>query len=132
MGGIVEGVEMASQLYLGKTAAQLSSAEAALLVVLPQAPSRLRPDRHPELAQKFRDKVLHRMSDLKLWTQAEVEDALIEKVGANPPRLAWLAPLAAERLHQVAKKRTNIVKAKPNKSSCNPRLIAKCKPRLNA
>lgn len=100
MGGIVEGVEMASRSYLGKSANQLSAAEAALLVVLPQAPSRLRPDRHPARAQLYRDKVLKRMAQLRHWTQAEVDDALIEKVGANPPRLAWLAPLAAERLRQ--------------------------------
>ncbi len=104
MGGIVEGVEMASRSYLGKSARQLSSAEAALLVVLPQAPSRLRPDRHPERAQRARDKVLRRMALLGRWSQAEVEDALIEKVGARPPRLSWLAPLAAERLHQAARR----------------------------
>jgi penicillin-binding protein 1C len=103
MGGIVEGVEMASRTYLGKSAAQLSSAEAALLVVLPQAPSRLRPDRHPQLAQQARDKVLQRMADLGKWSQEEVTDAMIEKVGANPPRLQWIAPLAAERLHQMAR-----------------------------
>ncbi|MFP5390508.1 MAG: penicillin-binding protein 1C [Gammaproteobacteria bacterium] len=105
MGGIVEGVEMASRSYLGKSAAELSAAESALLVVLPQAPSRLRPDRHPELAQRWRDKVLRRMAELHHWTPAEVEDAMIEKVGANPPRMAWLAPLAAERLHQAARRR---------------------------
>ena len=104
MGGIVEGVEMASRSYLGKSAAQLSPAEAALLVVLPQAPSRLRPDRHPELAQRARDKVLRRMAELRRWPQAEVDDALIERVGANPPRMAWLAPLAAERLRQSARR----------------------------
>ena len=108
MGGIVEGVEMASRSYLGKSAAQLSAAEAALLVVLPQAPSRLRPDRHPQLAQQARDKVLRRMAQLQHWTAAEVDDALIEKVGANPPRLAWLAPLAAERLHQAAQGRGQV------------------------
>lgn len=105
MGGIVEGVEMASRSYLGKSANQLSAAEAALLVVLPQAPSRLRPDRHPARAQLYRDKVLKRMAQLQHWTQAEVDDALIEKVGANPPRLAWLAPLAAERLRQSVKRK---------------------------
>ena len=105
MGGIVEGVEMASRSYLGKSANQLSAAEAALLVVLPQAPSRLRPDRHPARARLYRDKVLKRMAQLKHWTQAEVDDALIEKVGANPPRLAWLAPLAAERLRQSVKRK---------------------------
>ena len=104
MGGIVEGVEMASRSYLGKSAATLSPAEAALLVVLPQAPSRLRPDRHPLVAQQWRDKVLRRMAELGHWSQAEVEDAMIEQVGANPPRLAWLAPLAAERLHQGARR----------------------------
>ncbi|MES2899076.1 MAG: penicillin-binding protein 1C [Pseudomonadota bacterium] len=104
MGGIVEGVEMASRSYLGKSATQLSAAEAALLVVLPQAPSRLRPDRHPQLAQQARDKVLRRMAALERWSAAEVDDALIEKVGANPARLAWLAPLAAERLHQAARR----------------------------
>ncbi|WP_267104295.1 transglycosylase domain-containing protein, partial [Xanthomonas sacchari] len=46
-GGTIEGVEAASWAYLGKPAALLSQAEAALLAVLPQAPSRLRPDRHP-------------------------------------------------------------------------------------
>jgi penicillin-binding protein 1C len=104
MGGIVEGVEMASRSYLGKSAAQLSAAEAALLVVLPQAPSRLRPDRHAERAQQARDKVLRRMAELHHWSRDEVADALIEQVGANPPRMTWLAPLAAERLHQAAKR----------------------------
>jgi penicillin-binding protein 1C len=104
MGGIVEGVEMASRSYLGKPASQLSAAEASLLVVLPQAPSRLRPDRRPDLAQIARDKVLRRMAERGLWSKAEVEDALIERVGANPPKLAWLAPLAAERLRQGARR----------------------------
>jgi hypothetical protein len=111
MGGIVEGVEMASRSYLGKSANQLSPAEAALLVVLPQAPSRLRPDRHPHLAQQARDKVLRRMAQLQHWRQADVDDALIEQVGANPPRLAWLAPLAAERLHQAAHGQATVVRS---------------------
>jgi penicillin-binding protein 1C len=111
MGGIVEGVEMASRSYLGKSANQLSPAEAALLVVLPQAPSRLRPDRHPHLAQQARDKVLRRMAQLQHWRQADVDDALIEQVGANSPRLAWLAPLAAERLHQAAHGQATVVRS---------------------
>ncbi|HHX05585.1 MAG TPA: penicillin-binding protein 1C, partial [Pseudomonas sp.] len=50
-GGTLEGVAAASWAYLGKSPKNLSRAEAALLAVLPQAPSRLRPDRHPERAQ---------------------------------------------------------------------------------
>lgn len=103
MGGIVEGVEMASRSYLGKSAAHLSQAEAALLVVLPQAPSRWRPDRYPQRAQQARDKVVRRMAQRGVWSQAEVDDALLEKVAATPPKLSWLAPLAAERLHQQAR-----------------------------
>ena len=100
MGGQVAGVEMASRAYLGKPARHLSQAEAALLVALPQTPSRLRPDRAPQLAQQARDKVLRRMQTLSVWTQAEVQDAAIEKVFAAPLRARWLAPLAAERLRQ--------------------------------
>ncbi|MDI1258488.1 penicillin-binding protein 1C [Aquabacterium sp.] len=98
MGGQVEGVEMASRAYLGKGCAQLSPAEAALLVALPQTPSRLRPDRAPGLAQSARDKVLRRMESSQAWSSATVNDARLERVFAPPLRARWLAPLAAERL----------------------------------
>ena len=98
MGGIVEGAEMAARLWLGKSAMDLSPAEAALLTALPQAPSRLRPDRHPERARIARDKVLDRMADSGIWSAAEVADARIENVLAPPLRAHWLAPLAAQRL----------------------------------
>src|SRR5437867_1817682 len=61
MGGVLEGVEAASRAYLGKSSNRLTHAEAALLTVLPQLPSRLRPDRYPQRAQLARDKVLRRM-----------------------------------------------------------------------
>ena len=100
-GGTIEGVEAASWAYLGKPAAQLSHAEAALLAVLPQAPSRLRPDRHPEAAQKARDKVLSRMAELGAWTPDEVEDARIENVVARSLRPPLHAALLAQRLHSA-------------------------------
>jgi penicillin-binding protein 1C len=80
----------------------LSHAEAALLVALPQSPSRLRPDRAPALAQAARDKVLQRMVSLGVWPEATVTDARLERVFAPPLRARWLAPLAAERLRQQA------------------------------
>ena len=103
MGGQVEGVEMASRSYLGKAARELSHAEAALLVALPQAPSRLRPDRAPAAAQKARDKVLVRMQTRGTWSAATVADARLERVFAPPLRARWLAPLAAQRLHDAAR-----------------------------
>lgn len=106
MGGIVEGVEMASRSYLGKPSAQLSQAEAAMLVVLPQSPSVLRPDRGPDKAQRARDKVLARMAEYGQWSHTDVEDARIERVGVNPLRARWLAPLAAERLRRATRSNT--------------------------
>lgn len=102
MGGPIEGVEMAARAYLGKGANDLSHAEAALLVALPQTPSRLRPDRGAAAAQAARDKVLARMAALKVWSDAQVADARVETVFAPPLRARWLAPLATERLRQRA------------------------------
>ncbi|WP_449427101.1 penicillin-binding protein 1C [Rhodanobacter umsongensis] len=99
-GGPIEGVDAASWAYLGKPASQLSRAEAALLAVLPQSPSRLRPDRHPEAARAARDKVLQRMRDLGVWSAAQVRDAAIEPVVARSLRAPLSAALLAERLHQ--------------------------------
>lgn len=102
MGGVVQGVEMASRSWLGKPSARLTHAEAALLAALPQAPSRLRPDRHPEAARQARDKVLRRMAELGLWPADVTADAMLENIIVPPLRARWLAPLAAERLHRQA------------------------------
>ncbi|MEO6687596.1 MAG: penicillin-binding protein 1C [Dokdonella sp.] len=99
-GGTIEGVEAASWAYLGKPASRLSHAEAALLAVLPQMPSRLRPDRKPDAARAARDKVLGRMADLGVWTRAEVHDAQIESVSARALQPPLSAALLAERLHE--------------------------------
>ncbi|UNK57044.1 penicillin-binding protein 1C [Pseudoxanthomonas daejeonensis] len=101
-GGTIEGVEAASWAYLGKPAARLSHAEAALLAVLPQAPSRLRPDRNPEAARAARDKVLERMQALGVWTPEEVDDARIEPVVARSLQVPVHAALLAQRLRQAA------------------------------
>jgi penicillin-binding protein 1C len=97
-GGPIEGVEAASWAYLGKSARELSRAEAALLAVLPQAPSRLRPDRHPAAAQAARDKVLARMAARGAWSPAEVADARLETVVARQLQPPMSAALLARRL----------------------------------
>ena len=98
-GGTLQGVAAASWSYLGKSPASLTRAEAALLAVLPQAPSRLRPDRHPQRAQAARDKVLRRLASFGVWPQAAVSDALEEAVLLAPRRQPSLAPLLARRLN---------------------------------
>ncbi len=102
MGGIVEGVEMASRLYLGRPSRTLSHAEAALLAALPRAPTRLRPDRAAASAQAARDRVLARLQEQGIWDAQTVAEARQEQVAAAPLRARWLAPLAAERLRRQA------------------------------
>jgi penicillin-binding protein 1C len=99
-GGTLEGVEAASFGYLGKPASRLSDAEAALLAVLPQAPSRLRPDRHPQAARAARDKLLQRLALLGDWSAQRAGDARREPVLARRLSTPMLAPLAAERLRR--------------------------------
>ena len=99
-GGTLQGVAAASWAYLGKPPSQLTRAEAALLAVLPQAPSRLRPDRHAERAQAARDKVLRRLARFGVWPQAAIADALQEPVLLAPRQEPCLAPLLARRLNR--------------------------------
>lgn len=99
-GGTLQGVAAASWAYLGKSPSQLTHAEAALLAVLPQAPSRLRPDRHPQRAQEARDKVLRRLAEFQVWPQAAVDEALEEPLLLAPRLEPSLAPLLARRLNR--------------------------------
>jgi penicillin-binding protein 1C len=97
-GGPIEGVEAASFAYLGKPARLLSHAEAALLAVLPQAPSRLRPDRHPEAAEQARNKLLDRLAHFGVWSPRTVAEAKLEHVLPQFHAEPLTAPLLARRL----------------------------------
>ncbi|MEK7866167.1 MAG: penicillin-binding protein 1C, partial [Planctomycetota bacterium] len=111
-GGNLVGVEAASRRWFGKHARDLSLAEAALLAGLPQSPSRLRPDRHPDAARARRDRVLARMREQGLIGEAEEAEACAEPVVVRPETRILLAPhlsLAAARLQpRCARVRTTI------------------------
>ena len=95
-GGNLQGVEAAARRYFGKSSQELSLPEAALLAGLPQAPSRLRPDRFPEAAKQRRDKVLNRMFEAGMISRLRADDAI-----AAPIDL-FLSPLSVrEALHFV-------------------------------
>ena len=106
MGGVLEGVESASRAYLGKPSRRLTHADAAMLTVLPQSPSLLRPDRYPARARAARDKVLKRME--AHWGKETTDDALLETVYAHAVREPLIAPLLAQRLRPLMKTRTRI------------------------
>ena len=99
-GGTVEGIEAASHAYLGKPSRYMTHAEAALMAVLPQSPSRIRPDRYPIKAQAARDKVLNRMQQLGDWSSQAVSDAKIEQVFADRPVRPNHAPLLSRSLRK--------------------------------
>ena len=97
-GGNLEGIKAASLAWFGKDPARLTDAEAALLVVLPQAPSRLRPDRHPERARTDRDKVLRRAAAYGVFTEQEAVVAVSDDVPRRRRPLPFHAPHLTDRL----------------------------------
>lgn len=98
-GSNIEGLQAAAFTWLGKPAGMLSRAEAALLAVLPQAPSRYRPDRHPDRAQRARDKVLDRLARYRIWPPDDIAAAKKEPVTALRATPPVTAPLLARRLY---------------------------------
>jgi penicillin-binding protein 1C len=91
-GGNLAGVEAACRAWFGKSAAQVSLAEAALLMGLPQSPGRLRPDRNPEGAAKRRDYVLARMEETGAITADERAAASATPVEVSRSAPPFLAP----------------------------------------
>lgn len=97
-GGPIEGVQAASYTYFGKPALQLTHAEAALLAVLPQSPSRFRPDRYAKRAEIARNKVLDRLQKFNVWDAQSIHEAKQEAVRARFNSRPVYAPLLARRL----------------------------------
>lgn len=74
-GANVVGASMGAEAWFGCAPSELALGEAALLAGLPQAPSRLQPDRHPERARARRDAVLARMLKAKMITAGQANAA---------------------------------------------------------
>lgn len=69
------GILTASKTYYGKDLKDLKLHQVALLVGLPQSPSRYDPYKHPERAKERRDVVLHLMNKHGYITEAEMQEA---------------------------------------------------------
>ncbi|WP_306222588.1 penicillin-binding protein 1C [Bosea beijingensis] len=96
-GGNLEGVRAASFAYFGKEPKRLSTAEAALLVALPQSPETRRPDRFVEAARKARERVLERVEQAGLATRDEVAAAHSEPIPTARRPFPNLSPHIAEQ-----------------------------------
>jgi len=90
-GGNLEGIRAASIAYFGKEPKRLSLSEAALLVALPQSPENRRLDRYPNAARAARDRVLDRMVEDGVVSDA---DAALAKA-VPVPRLRKPMPILA-------------------------------------
>lgn len=99
-GGVIEGVEAASWHYFGHSAKLLTKAQAALLAVLPQAPSLLRPDRHIKRAVAARNKVIERLINYRVWPAEQEQYIKLEQVVVDDYRQPVLSPLLALRLRK--------------------------------
>ena len=75
------GIEEAAEGYFGKTAAELTDAEAVYLAGLPNAPSAYASN--PELALKRAQVVLKRMVKCRVFTQQQADEVAAE-VAALP------------------------------------------------
>lgn len=74
------GIEAASQGYFGKSARDLTLAEAAVLAGLPKAPSSYSPYTHPDKAYQRQVYVLSRMLEDKYISKAEKDLAVATKI----------------------------------------------------
>src|SRR5690606_12042937 len=77
-GGNIEGIRAATLAYFGKEPTRLTTAEAALLVALPQSPEARRPDRDAKAALASRNMVLDRLVSIGTIAEEEARAAKLE------------------------------------------------------
>ena len=92
-GGPAWGIEAGAQAYFGKSARDLSIAEATYLAGLPASPTNYSPfGIHPERAKKRQKEVLGRMVEDKYISQVEADKVLAEPLGVKDQQTFILAP----------------------------------------
>ena len=100
-GGNLAGVGAATYVYFGKTPAQLSLGEAALLAVLPRAPNSYNPARNPTAALAIRNRVLRQLAQRAVFAEPAIADALRHSL----PTVSWHPPFTAPHFCQFALER---------------------------
>src|SRR3954462_3559869 len=103
------GVEAAAQRYFGKSAKNVTIAEAAMLAGLVKSPSRLAPNRNPEGAQARAKIVLTAMSDAKFITDAQAQASIghpsynVKPVGAGTVNYVadWIGEVLDDLVGQI-------------------------------
>ena len=99
-GNRLHGIEAAARFYFAKPARDLTTAEAAYLVGLPQSPSRYNPFRHPERAKARQHRVLRAMENVGHLSPAERRHLTSLPLDLQPPDRVFRAPHFTEALLQ--------------------------------
>ena len=103
------GVEAAAQRYFGKSARNVTVAEAAMLAGLVKSPSRLAPNRNPEGAEARAKIVLAAMADAKFITEAQAQASIghpsynVKPVGAGTVNYVadWIGEVLDDLVGQI-------------------------------
>jgi penicillin-binding protein 1A len=103
------GVEAAAQRYFGKSAKNVTLAEAAMLAGLVKSPSRLAPNRNPEGAEQRAKIVLTAMADGKFITDAQAQASIghpsynVKAAGAGTVNYVadWIGEVLDDLIGQV-------------------------------
>ncbi|OAF15311.1 transglycosylase domain-containing protein [Bradyrhizobium neotropicale] len=103
------GVEAAAQRYFGKSAKNVTIAEAAMLAGLVKSPSRLAPNRNPEGAEARAQVVLAAMADAKFITEAQAQASIghpsynVKPVGAGTVNYVadWIGEVLDDLVGQI-------------------------------
>lgn len=96
------GIGAAAQVYYGKSVAELSYAECAMIAGLPKAPSQINPISNPQRALERRNYVLNRMHELEYLDQNELDSAIKQPITASlhGDSIELEAPYVAEMVRQ--------------------------------
>jgi penicillin-binding protein 1A len=103
------GVEAAAQRYFGKSARNVTLAEAAMLAGLVKSPSRLAPNRNPEGAEQRAQTVLAAMAEARFITEAQAQASIghpsynVKPVGAGTINYVadWIGEVLDDLIGQV-------------------------------
>jgi 1A family penicillin-binding protein len=104
-GNLAYGIEAASQTYFGKSATDLTLAEAALLSGLPQSPAIYDPFSNPEVTKARQQVVLNLMAEAGYVTPAQAVAAYQEELQYVSPRSAFSAPHFVTYVRQLLEAR---------------------------
>ena len=94
------GIEAASQLYLGKSAKNLTWAEACFLMTLPKSPTHYNPYKDISSAKQRQSFILNKLHESNLITSDELERAFKEPISLFPKSSVFYAPHFCDYLLQ--------------------------------